>query len=139
MVNRQQEIREAISAADNALTHLESARGLLQSAGNWGLMDMLGGGFLSTLIKRGKMSSAQEEMTAARTALRSFAKELRDVGDALHLDMPMDDFLSFADYFFDGMIADWMVQRRIGDAKRQTDEAIGRVSEIRAELSRMAE
>ena len=41
------EIREAIDAADNALDHLYSARKYLDSAGNWGLLDMLGGGQIS--------------------------------------------------------------------------------------------
>ena len=43
------EIREAIDAADNALDHLRSARRYLDSAGNWGLLDMFGGGLISGL------------------------------------------------------------------------------------------
>ena len=44
------ELQEAIHAADDALYHLESARKCLQSAGNWGVLDLLGGGFISGMI-----------------------------------------------------------------------------------------
>ena len=43
------EINEAISAADDALDHLQRARQCLNSAGNWGLLDMLGGNMISML------------------------------------------------------------------------------------------
>ena len=47
------------------------------------------------------------------------------------------DFLSFADYFFDGFVVDWMVQDRINTARRQVDEAIRRTEYIVNQLQRM--
>ena len=44
-MDRYQEIREAIEAADVALAHLKSAQRYLDSAGSWGVWDLLGGGF----------------------------------------------------------------------------------------------
>ena len=44
------------------------------------------------------------------------------------------DFLRFADYFFDGAIADWMVQSKIRQGRRQLQQAIARVEEIRRQL-----
>lgn len=129
------EVAEAIRAADVALTHLSAAESNLQSAGNWGVWDLLGGGFLSTLIKHGKMDQAEEELSSARDALRRFAKELRDVEAELPLNVRVDDFLGFADYFFDGLVADWLVQKRIREASAQVTEAIRRVREIRARLT----
>ena len=46
----------------------------------------------------------------------------------------LGDFLSFADYFFDGIIADIMVQSRIKEAKKQVEDAIRRVQYILAQL-----
>ena len=51
------EIREAI-AADDALYHLESAKKYLSSAGNWGLLDIIGGGTITGLVKHSKMGNA---------------------------------------------------------------------------------
>ncbi|MEG1471257.1 MAG: hypothetical protein RSD76_02330, partial [Clostridia bacterium] len=94
----------------------------------------LGGGFFSTLMKRGKMGNAEQEMMQARQAMRSFAAELRDVQNAAKLHIELNDFVGFADYFFDGMIADWMVQSRIGAAKEQVAEAIRKVQKVRNDL-----
>ena len=126
------EIREAIDAADNALDHLYSARKYLDSAGNWGLLDMLGGGLISGFMKHSKMGDAEREIDDARYALQRFSKELRDVSgySSIHI----NDFLTFADFFFDGFVADILVQSKISDGKRQCDDAIRRVESIKTEL-----
>ena len=126
------EIREAIDAADNALVHLKSARKYLDSAGNWGLLDTFGGGLISGVMKHSKMGSAEREIDEARYALQTFSKELRDVSgySSIHI----NDFLTFADFFFDGFLADILVQSKISEGKKQCDEAIRRVSGIRREL-----
>ena len=134
MKERDTEITEAIQAANVTLEHLNQAKACLNSAGHWGVMDMLGGGFFTTLMKRGKASSAEQELTRARQAMRSFAAELRDVSASVDIHIELNDFLGFADYFFDGMIADWMMQSRIGTAKEQVAEAINKVEMAKREL-----
>lgn len=135
-MNNEQEIREALQAADNALFHLRQAQRQLRSARNWGLYDLFGGGFFSTLIKHSKMNRARNEVEAARDAVCRFSRELSDVAGSAQFEMDTDDFLSFADYFFDGFIADYMMQNRIGRARDQVDNAIVRISRIRDQLSR---
>ena len=43
-------------------------------------------------------------------------------------------FAVFADYFFDGMLADFYVQSKISKAQRQVDEAITRVQDALARI-----
>ena len=124
------EKREAREAGERALQSLRNAENELNSAKNWGMVDMLGGGFLSSMIKRGKMSNAQNYMEQAKYDLRNFSKELRDVDQVMDLHINTDDFLSFADWFFDGFAVDWMVQSRINRAREQVDEAIRRVEYV---------
>lgn len=133
-VNFEKERREAIEAGNRALYSLRAAQDNLNSAKNWGLWDMFGGGFLSTMAKRSKMERAKQNMEQARYDLRSFSRELSDVDMAYHLDIETGDFLSFADWFFDGFIVDWMVQERINQASRQVSEAIYRVEGILRQL-----
>ena len=68
-MNEAKELREAIAAADFALDSLCRARDSLNSARNWGIFDIVGGGLISTLIKRSKMSDASAEMEAAKRAI----------------------------------------------------------------------
>lgn len=134
---RGKEIREAVQAGQEALDYLSRARDSLDSAGNWGLLDMFGGGLLSTFVKHSKMNDAEELVQQARSALKRFQRELMDVDTISEFHIETGDFLSFADYFFDGLIADWLVQSRISDAKRQVDNAIQKVSYIMSQLRRM--
>ena len=107
----EKEKREAIEAGRRALNSLRTAKENLNSAKNWGLVDMFGGGFFTTM--------------------------LNDVNMACNLNINTGDFLSFADYFFDGFVVDWVVQDRINNAKRQVEEAIRRTESIVSQLQRM--
>ena len=130
----EKEKREAVDAGNRALRSLRAAQNNLNSAKNWGLWDMFGGGFISTMAKHSKMDRAKQNMEQARYDLRNFSRELNDVNIACHLDIETDDFLSFADWFFDGFDVDWMVQDRINQASRQVAEAIRRVEGILRQL-----
>ena len=83
------------------------------------------------------MSDAEQELTQARQAMKNFAAELWDVNDAADIHVKMNDFLGFADYFFDGVIADWMVQSRIGAAKEHVAQAICEVQKARDNLQEL--
>ena len=130
------EMKEAMDAGERALSSLRNAQEKLNSAGNWGLFDMLGGGLFSTIMKRSKMDDAQQLMEAAKTDLKRFQRELKDVNIPLDLRMEVGSFLSFADFFFDGFVADYLVQSKISEAKEQVSDAIIRVEQILNELKR---
>jgi hypothetical protein len=129
------EKREAVDAGYRALQSLKNAKAELNSAKNWGIMDLLGGGMLSGLIKHSKMGKAQQYMEQAKYDLSSFSRELNDVNMACDLNIDVGGFLSFADFFFDGVVADWLVQDRINEARRQVDDAIWQVQQIVNQLS----
>ena len=126
------EVNEAIDAADDAIYHLKSARRCLDSAGTWGILDIFGGNMITGLLKHSKMASAEREIDDARYALQKFSKELRDVRgfSSIHI----DEFLTFADFFFDGFVMDVIVQSKISTAKKQCDDAIRQVESIKKKL-----
>ena len=126
------ERQEAIDAGERALDSLYGVRKELESAGNWGLLDMFGGGMFTTFVKHSKMNDAQRYLERAKRDLAAFSRELADVSETLNINS--GDFLTFADYFFDGFVADMMVQSRIRDAQRQVDDAIYRVESILSRL-----
>ena len=130
------EMKEALDAGERALSSLRNAQEKLNSAGNWGLFDMFGGGLFSTIMKRSKMDDAQQLMEAAKSDLKRFQRELKDVNIPLDLRMEVGSFLSFADFFFDGFVADYLVQSKISEAKEQVSDAIIRVEQILNELKR---
>ena len=130
----EKEKQEAIDAGERALRSLNAAKENLNSAGNWGIVDMLGGGFFTTMMKRSKMDQAQEQMDQAKYDLQNFSRELQDVTMNCDLNIEIGNFLSFADYFFDGFFVDWMVQDKIDRAKDQVAEAIRQVERVMDQL-----
>lgn len=130
----EKEKQEAINAGNRALYSLRAAQENLNSAKNWGIWDMFGGGFITTMFKQSKMDDAKQNMEQARYDLRAFSQELQDVSMFYNLDIETGDFLSFADWFFDGVVVDWMVQDRINKAGEQVAQAIRHVEHILREL-----
>ena len=133
----EKERNEAILAGERALDSLRAARDELNSAGNWGIVDLLGGGLISGLVKHSKMSNAHNYMEQAKWNLQNFSRELQDVNMVHNLNLELGDFLTFADFFFDGVVADWLVQDRINETKRQVEDAIRHVETILGQLRMM--
>lgn len=133
-IQNPQEIHEAIHAADDALIALRSAERSLSAAGGLGLWDMLGGGFLASFFKHNKIDQAQQEIEQARIALQRFRNELADLNRAADFNLDVGNFLRFADYFFDDVFSDVLVQSKISQGRQQVQQAISQVEEIRRHL-----
>lgn len=131
----ERERQEAIRAGERALNSLRDAEHYLGGARLWGIVDLFGGGGLSGLLKHAKIHDASRSMERAKADLLAFQRELRDV-DIADLRIDIGGFLTFADFFFDGLVADWLVQSKIQNARRQVVEAITRVEQILAALRR---
>lgn len=128
------ELKEAIMAGEIALQSLRIAKERLNSARNWGIADMLGGGLITTMIKHSKMDDASYYIENAKKNLQLFQKELKDVRVPGDLKVEIGGFLSFADFFFDGLVADYLVQSKIYEAREEVEDAIWRVSNLLLDL-----
>ena len=136
MKNEIMEIREAIVAGERALDSLYATRDQLKGARGWGFIDLFGGGFLTDVIKHSKMNQASKCMENAKYHLQIFQRELNDVNLSLNLRMEIGGFLSFADFFFDGFVADYLVQSKITSARNQVEDAIVNVTNVLEALRR---
>lgn len=128
------EIDEVIYAADRALMHLQNARNEINSASGWGILDMMGGGLVSTYVKRDHMRQAQREVAQAQDAIQMFNRELQDVTNIYSINMNMDGFLGMADYLFDGILSDVFVYDQIKEMQSRIDDSIYQLERIRAWL-----
>lgn len=133
-INIGKETLEAKLAGQAALNSLYRAKEHLNSAKNWGIFDLFGGGFISSIAKHSKMNDARSYIKQAKLNLEKFAKELNDVEILCDINVDTEDFLGFADIFFDNVLSDFMMQDRINKARNQIDEAIYRVEEIMSKL-----
>ena len=115
--NQKKEIGEAISAGNKAMSIAEEVMAKLDDAEGWGTWDVLGGGLLSDLAKHSSLDEAQELVETLQVQLRRFKTELADVTIHADLQVSIDGFMRFADYFFDGLFADWAVLDKIEESQ----------------------
>ena len=129
------EIGEAVQAGNAALAAIKRVDKELNSAKNWGNLDMLGGGFLTTMIKHGKLDGAKKAANEAGKRLRHFGRELQDVQlRAPELRIDIGGFAKFADFFMDGLLFDWVVQSKIGAARKNVAAQMAEVRRILGQL-----
>ena len=128
------EYEEAIEAGEKARYSLEKALESLDSAKGWSTFDMFGGGMISTAIKHSHIDDSRDEIHHAQRALRHFQEELKDVEMVSEGNLEIGGLLTFADYFFDGIIVDWFVHGHIQDSYEQTSKTLNQVASILSQL-----
>lgn len=111
------ELKEAINAGKRVLSELGGVKDSLNSASGWGTWDILGGGFMSDMIKHSHLDDAKNRLNNVQSLMRNFRTELSDVNMNLDIHIDTDGFMKFADFFFDGLFADISMQNRISDSQ----------------------
>ncbi len=117
------EIIEAISSGEDVISGLDLVIESLESAKNWGIWDMVGGGLISSVIKHTKIDDARKVVYEVQTKMGQFKRELADVENNIDIEINIGGFESFADFFFDGLIFDWIVQSKILESLDKTRSA----------------
>ena len=131
---QEKELKEAVSAGRKALSTTDQILSSLDSAEGWGTWDLVGGGIMTDLIKHDHLDTAQNLVEELQSQLRVFKTELADVTLDGDLQVSIDGFLRFADYFFDGIFSDWMVLDRIHQSQSQVEDTKNQISAVLRQL-----
>ena len=131
-MDRLKELKEARDSANLAIVKIDEGIGQLKSASSWGILDILGGDFFSSLVKRNKIGEANRSLEEISSSLKTLNKELSDVDISLPDAIP--DRLSdqVFDLVFDNIFTDFRVQGKIKDS-------IWQVRDFRAKLLELIE
>ena len=125
--------RYALQAADNVLSELKSAQ-------DWNTWDMFGGGGIIThMAKHSHLDEAQDLVSELQSKLRRFKTELADIQITANMQVNIDGFLRFADYFFDGLFADWAVGDKINQSMNSVSSTRDKISRTLDKLNFMEE
>jgi DNA repair exonuclease SbcCD ATPase subunit len=129
------EVGEAITAGQAARKGISQVLDDLRSAQGWGVWDLLGGDLLATAIKHNRIDDARRAVYDVQAALERFQRELADVKQSAQFIVEdIGKFETFADYFFDGLISDWVVQSRIDRSLDNARATAQRLDELLAQL-----
>ncbi len=129
MYDRVKEIDEAIAAGQRALDALRDAADSLDSAQRWGIVDILGGGLITSVVKHSRLGDANHALGIARQEIMAFSSELADVRELAGLNAKVSSVNAVFDIAFDNALADLLVQKDISDAADRVDKAIEKVEE----------
>lgn len=128
------ELKEAIVAADVVLSRLDKSKKAINSAQGLGVLDLLGGKKFMTFLKRRQISKAEKEIAKAKKEIKNLNKELADLNEYVDIDFNIGAMLGFFDYFFGGALADWIVLGKLGQAKKNIDDARSQIYDIKVDL-----
>lgn len=135
--SQKKELQEAISAGNAALSTTQQVLSSLDSAEGWGTWDLFGGGLVADLAKHSHLDEAQGAIEQLQFQLRRFKTELADVTIQADMQVNVDGFLRFADYFFDGLFADWAVLDKINQSQSQVQNTKSQIAGVLSRLDSM--
>lgn len=132
--SRVREGEEALRAGYDASRHIADVIDALAKARNWGTIDMMGGGMATSIIKHSRVDAARGHANLAQQTMRRFERELGDFVDAENIGVEIPEVAKFADVFFDGLIFDWIAQRRINSSAASARDAQSRLRRVLTQL-----
>ena len=135
-MDRLKELKEAKEAANQVIIRIDAGLNQLKSASSWGILDIFGGGLISSLVKRNKIGEANRSLEELSISLKSLNKELSDVDISLPDAIP--DMLSdeLFDIVFDNIFTDIRVQGEIKENLVALKELRYAIVEIRDKIDR---
>ena len=129
LTSHRRELNEAISAGERARSTANRIQESLKKAENWGTYDLLtNNSLISHMAKHEHLDNAQHEVELLQSQLRRFKTELADVSIRADMQVNIQGFTRFADFFFDGLIVDWTVLKRIQNSQAQVSDTQSKLS-----------
>jgi len=123
------EVDEAIEVGESALKAVEHTIKSLERAEEWGVWNMVEAGLISTAVKHNHIDEAKNYAEETQRLLGKLKREISDIKMITNTEILIGTFETFSDYFFDGLIFDWVVQSEIGkslDSVKNTKNKIDR-------------
>ena len=89
------------------------------------------------MAKHSHLDEAQDLVSDLQSKLRRFKTELADIQITANMQVNVDGFLRFADYFFDGLFADWAVGDKISQSMNSVSSTKSQISRTLDKLNSM--
>ncbi|MBR6610579.1 MAG: hypothetical protein IKK99_10240 [Oscillospiraceae bacterium] len=125
--NNKKELDEAIAVGNQAATLASEVIFNLEKAEELFVWDVLFDSMLVDFQKHDFLDKARHAGEKLQQALHRFRSELADVTIDENIDVVLDDFLSFADFFFDGLFSSMAVNDRIKKSKANMENARNKI------------
>ena len=122
------ELEEALDVGYRAFDVVEKILNELNEAHNLAEWDTFTDSFFVDMQKHEHLHTAQDLIQDLRNELRRFKTELADVSVEGDIQIEMDDFSEFADWFFDNIFTDWEIKDKIVNSLSQADDTRNQIT-----------
>lgn len=129
-----QEIAATVEWANLAIDALIQASNHMNTASNWGVVDMFDGGFFPSILKHSSATDAEQYIQQAQGYLQCMNSGLESILQNKHAHLNFSALVIAMDAWFDDGFMDCLVQLRIDKVRKRIIKAIRQVENVRNEL-----
>lgn len=122
------ELEEALDVGYHAFDLVDTIVKELEEAHNLAEWDTFTDSFFVDMQKQEHIHEAQDLIGDLRQELRRFKTELADVNIEGDIQIEMDEFSEFADWFFDNIFTDWDIKEKIANSMTQAEDTRSQVT-----------
>ncbi|MBN2652507.1 MAG: hypothetical protein JXR63_08990 [Spirochaetales bacterium] len=126
--NRIRELNEAKDVGEQITTQLNQALSALESAADWGVCDIFGGGFIATSGKYARIDKARNFVAKTQVLMNRYKKELADADIKIEKLINIGELSTFADYLIDGFVFDLFAQYKINKSIKRVQEILDKIT-----------
>ena len=119
-----QKIKETLETGQVALETLKQAQIKLDSVKSWITIDGFGGSLLISIVKHSKIEETLQVLEEAKKNVRRFQLQLKTIELPMGVKKDVGIFVSFATFFLDGTVENYLIKERVGDVTEQLDDAV---------------
>lgn len=131
------QVEKALSTVNRLIPLVEEAETHFKSARNWSFLDVLGGGLIVDLIKHSKLSKATDSMNEIDFLMRQLRSELGSIEAPDDYRMNVGGFLTFADFFFDGVFVDAYMASKIMSSLDEVQKLKNKLYALKSRLEQI--
>ncbi|WP_147614727.1 hypothetical protein [Treponema pectinovorum] len=133
----QLQIRDSLNTVNKLISLVEQAEKQFKSARNWSFLDILGGGTITDLVKHYKLRKAGNIMNEVNYYLQQLSVQLGNINIPADYRMQIGSFLTFADFFFDGIFVDAYMTSKIMKSLEQIRNLLNKLHQAKDSLESM--
>jgi hypothetical protein len=133
---RSKEFEEAIEEADDLEKAIKQIIDKLKNVKKWGPYKMYGKGRYSSFNKKSFIDKANKDIIRGNVALKRFDKELKDLYPEMDVHFSLDMYHQFLEDFYDNLITDWMIQRKLDTTIHSIDTIAKKLLRIQMTLAK---
>ena len=119
-----QKIEEILATGRMTLDSLRQAQIKLDSVKSWITIDGFGGSLLISIVKHSKIEETLQVLEEAKKNVRRFQLQLKTIELPMSVKKDVGIFVSFATFFLDGTVENYLIKERVGDVTEQLDDAV---------------